>query len=151
MKPLLLILALAFGISAQVPADTEWQFIGQNQSRDGVINLHFAPKTIARNGDKIKVWLQIKIAYGSPFRRAWHGTGPMPDINMLRAFTMFDCKAKTMKTGEGWIYKPSGEIYQEYKHREKVEEESPGTLTWTAFEYFCEKEGKKLTGPPTLK
>ena len=153
MKTLILILLLAFTASAQsldnkAPFD-EWLFIQQGSGPNGVVNLHIAPKTIQRNDDQIKVWMQITTHYGSPFKDNWHGPLPavLPDLG--RGHATLDCKARKMKIEESIIY--NRELHMFYPTIKETVKEQPGTLGWIVFEYFCEREGKKLTGPPTLK
>jgi len=73
----------------------------------------------------------------------------MPDVKFIRVPVTFDCKAKTARNGNISLYSEAGQLTYTYKRKETAREQ-PGTLSWLALN-ICEKEGKKLTGPPTFK
>lgn len=146
MKTLILILLLAFSAHAQSDKFDEWTFIAQGLSEDGAIHAFIAPKSIARDGDKIKVWVQGKAVWGRPFRKS----SDWINISYVRIHGTFDCKAHTARGDEVVVYNEFGDVLLRKKINEKIKERSE-TIGWMAFEYFCEGEGKRLTTPPTLK
>lgn len=143
MKSLLLILAL------QTLTGDGWLFLETAYNKHGVAQAFINPKTIQRNGDIVKVGYKLTFPVGSYLTELWRGSALMPDVSSVKGALTFNCKKQILVSGESYFYNRADEKIEKYKHRERVKEK-PGTISWLAFEYLCERPQEKRKTPPRL-
>lgn len=142
-----LLLAL---VLLQTLTSDEWLFLDTAYNKHGVAQVFINPKSIQRNGDIVKVEDKVTFPVGSYLTELWRGLGPMPDVGSMKGSLTFNCRKQIFVSGESYFYDRSGERLERYKHKERVKEK-PGTISWLAFEYLCERPQKRSETPPTLK
>ena len=151
MKPLLLILLLAFTASAQT---TDWQLIkemsGEIPDHPG-LTMNVYASQIARGDSVVKLQLKAEFPGGAPMDvlkdNAPHGFD-ISSISTMIFKSEFNCDTLVMKTVNG-----SGEVYQfngkKYKTKEPPFKIESGHIF---AQYFCEQPASiTSTGPPVLK
>jgi hypothetical protein len=148
MKPLLLILALAFTIQAQSAKEgkriTKWTPV--DQGADERVKSYFAPETVRRADDVIKVWVKFEFPYGSGF------LPQNTDFGMVRAYVTLDCAQSRISLPTAITYDRNGKFVAEKERiNEAVDWEKPNTMGHAIFEYFCERPAPPPTKAPTLK
>ncbi|HEX5704878.1 MAG TPA: surface-adhesin E family protein [Pyrinomonadaceae bacterium] len=137
----LLIVAPAFGQSDGKKIE-KWTPIAWG--KDDLRVMHFAPETIRRNEDKVSGWTRFDFPNGSAV--ALPGT----DFGSIRLFLVFDCAHNRAYSYEALLYDRNGKFLKKHNDNSSIEEK-PGTLSWAAFEYLCERRTSFPTGPPVLK
>lgn len=150
MKPLLLILALAFCVSAQDTKD--WKLIkemsGDIPDHPG-LTVEVRAAQIARGDDGIKVMIRADFPWGSPddlFRdRVPHGLDPT-SISRIEGQIKLNCATRVVTPVAG-----SADVYQFNGKKYKSREPPFSAKSWNvAFLYFCE-DGTTPIKAPTLK
>lgn len=148
MKALLLILALAVSVCAQSVKEgkgiTEWTFLAD--SNNGTAKIYFAPKTVRRDEDIIKVWVTVEFPSGD------NGLFiPNKNSGALRVFAVFDCKNNSTRALTMLLYDTKAKVSRtREKVSDEVAHETPNTFGYVLFEYFCER-GEAPTVRPKLK
>jgi hypothetical protein len=149
MKPLLLILCLAFVASAQTP---DWKFIkemsGDIPNHQG-LTIEFYAAEIARSGSGVKLLLKAEFPGGAPvdlFRDNAPSGFDISSVSRIVVQLKFNCDSLIVKPIKG-----SAEIYQFNGNHIKSKEPPFGLDTGHVFvNYFCE-QGEKPTIAPKLK
>lgn len=147
---ILLVLLIAPLVAGQSIKDgksfTRWESIGT--SDDIQAEVFYAPESVKRNGDQIKLWARWNFAKGAARNLApdWHG----PTIGSFRAFLVFRCQEKKVKGLAVVGYGLDGSILAEERGDLDIDEK-PGTVGHAIFTYFCERDSKAPTTAPKLK
>jgi len=146
MKTILLILALAVGVSAQSIKEgkqiTTWTFVSEGP----LIKSYISPDSIKRGDDIIKVWMRFELPKGS---RDLYANTPI-DFGETRVYGMLNCKASKMQSKTMLVYDRAGNFYLGKENAGGWAEERPDSIGHSVFVYFCER-GEKATEAPTLK
>jgi hypothetical protein len=147
LKSATLIIALALTIQAQSAKEgkriTKWTLVAEGE----MIKSYFAPETIRRADDVIKVWAKFELPYGSSHLL------PETDFGIVRAYIVLDCARTLMSMPTMIVYDRNGKHVDE---KEKVEGEGntsweePNNMAHVIIQYFCERPAPKPTKAPAL-
>lgn len=156
MKPLLLILALAFSVSAQDIKEIEkiknWKLIkemsGEVPNHPG-LTVEFRAAEIARGDDVVKLIWRMDFPWGSPGdllkEHVPHGFDPT-SISRVESRVELNCKTHVVNPVTN-----SADVYQFNGKQHKSKEQPFSVKSWDIFfTYFCE-QGEAPTKAPTLK
>lgn len=156
MKPLLLILALAFSVSAQDIKDIEkikdWKLIKEMSGEipnHPAITLEMYAAQIARGDDIVKLAFRADFPNGAPVDLLKSGAPSGFDVSSITRIVgklEFNCQTLQVRPlgGSAYAYQFNG---KRYKSRETPFALNSGHIL---FEYFCER-GNTPTKAPTLK
>lgn len=138
MKPILLILLLAFTCSAQTNLD--WNEVAKSPK------VRIMVAEIARGPKEVKFWIRLDFPDGPPT------DFPVVGVSSVRAEMSFNCVKKTAKAinGYGYFYNKYGEFMGKRKDGQTIKFPGP-TVGNYIIEYFCEQPSAKPTKAPTLK
>jgi hypothetical protein len=150
MKPLLLILIIALSASSQTLTSDDWFFLGTPQNNYGIAQTFIKPSTIQRDGDIIKVSFKITFPLGPSWLTPFWKDGSLADIVRGEGPLTFNCKTRQLEGSELLFYDRLDKIVGVYNRRERVKER-PGSISWAAFEYLCERPQSKPKDKPQLR
>lgn len=145
MKVALALLLLASAVAAQEidgKKIEKWNYIAWG--KDDLIRMYFAPETIRRNGVRVTGWTRFDFPSGS------ESVLPNTRFSSLRIFVLFDCAQNRAQSQRILFYNPQGQFIKSESDSEWTPEK-PGTLSYVAFEYLCERRTSFPIGPPVLK
>jgi hypothetical protein len=153
VKTILLLLCLSSVASAQVSTGrklTSWTIVTggpvQVDGRSGSVEVYVAPESIRRkdNGD-VRAWITAVFPAGSGFMT------PGTNFGETRFDAFFQCGSIGKSHVEAMIvYDRSGQELFAGDYTDKSQEVS-GTIGHSVYEWLCERDPAKTSGPPVLK
>lgn len=145
MKTLFLILLLTVTCYAQKidgKKIDKWDAIARSQ--DEQTTFYYAPESIRRADDVIRVWTRFDFSNGSNF------LVPGTDYASIRIFATFDCQRNSTVSEDILFYDYHGKLVKSGKDNSRVDE-TPSTFGYAIFEYLCERRSQFPNQPPKLK
>jgi hypothetical protein len=147
MKTVLFILLLAAPVFAQgVKEGREieaWTFVSEGP----LVRSHFAPDTIRRNGEIIKVWMRFELPQGS---RKLYADTPI-EFGEVRVYGLLNCARNEMQAKTMIAYDQNGSYFASKQNVSGWTEDKPNTISHSVFAYFCEQAAPIPAHRPTLK
>lgn len=148
MKPLILILLLAFTVSAQKIQEgksiTNWVPVSAGVSKDprvqGNIRAELSFANVQRSDNAFKGWARFVFPNGVALEGNW---------KEARFYVVCDCRKNVIKALTGIAFGVDGTIRAEESKR-IMEHTTPGSIGREMFQFFCERGGPATTAP-TLK
>lgn len=150
MKVLLLIITLAFAANAQSLREGKeldnWKMVARGYEVN--VKTYFAPDTIRRNGNEIKLWAMWHFPEGVP--EGLLKDAPLQDVGTFRIYLVLSCAEKRLRGTAAIVYDRKDRIIAAQKGNADVSEK-PESIGNAIFNYFCEREPPPPTKPPMLK
>lgn len=147
MKALVLVLVLIISVSAQSAKEgraiKKWEFVAEGP----LIRSYYSQDSIRRSGDNIKVWMRFELPKGSS---QLYSDTPI-DFGEVRIYGLLDCAKKKARAKMMMVYDRNGNFYAAQKDVQGWEDETPRSISYVVFEYFCERPTTPTDNPPTLK
>lgn len=138
---------------------TTWTLVGEGPGEwtdqkyvthqlDAPTKTYYAPETIARAGDIVKVW--VKWDYPRGMGTLVQELGLPQDYGSLRVYMVLNCKRAEMGAITMLLYDRSGRFALSGT-TDTTPKEIPDTMGSELLQYFCERTDGRPTQSPTLK
>lgn len=144
MKALLLLLILTTPAQTIKDGDkiTNWTFVASG--RDDIAVSYFAPESVKRGEDRIRVWIRVDLPKSSA------SLFPGTNFYSIRFDTELDCAGGRARSFKTLLYDQSERLARKEKGEAWIKE-TPDTIGYAVFQYFCEYKENPPQAPPKLK